>query len=553
MLLTLAIKNFVLIDDIEINFEKGFSVISGETGAGKSIILSALMLALGEKLSGKRVVRANCKEAVVSATFISSVDLQKYLDEYGVPESQEVIVRRRISEDGKSKFYINDIAVNNSTVSGLKDYLIEISGQHSSRGLLEKSNHIKLLDEFAGATQDVAEINKLYKEMKSLEAQYISLLDKKERSEVEREFLTDMLKELDDLNARNSEEDDLIEKRKALQDKHRIIEIMQKASQRFNSGGILTTLYSIEKDMERGGDLFTKALEPLLKGVSELREFEAQLEEIQNAFPSDYDLENLESRLFKIRSAARKYGFQSSLVEEFVSTKRRELDEIQDLDSTIKKTRESYDSAHERYLELSRKVSAKRAESAVKLKGRIEAHLSDLKMEKVEMNIVVRQAPDESHYTSNGIDFIEFLVRTNVGQQFGDISKTASGGELSRIMLSLKLALSENNMVTTIIFDEIDTGISGSVSSAVGRKLKELSSDMQVVAITHQPQVVASADAHLQVQKTSGDDVTVEVKALSQDEKVREIARMLSGEVITAESLAAAESLMREHGVAKAA
>lgn len=547
MLLTLAIKNFVLIDDIEINFENGFTVISGETGAGKSIILSALMLSLGDKLSGKKVVRPACTEAVVSATFSSTKELQKYLDEYGVTESQDVIVRRRIAPDGKSKFYINDIAVNNSTVIGLKDYLIEISGQHSSRGLLERSNHIKLLDEFSGVTQDVQEINKLYKEMKSLETEYKVLLERKERSEIEREFLGVMLKELSDLNTNNIEEEQLIEKRKILQDKHRIIEIIQKSSQKFNAGGILTSLYTIEKDLERGGELFIKAMEPLAKAVSELREFEAQLEDVANAFPSDYDLENLESRLFKIRSAARKYAFNSGSVEEFVDAKTKELDEIQNLDTIIANTRKAYDFAHNNYLELSRKVSAIRSQKAVQLKGRIESHLKDLKMEKVEMNIVVRQAPDESHYTASGLDFIEFLVRTNAGQDFGDISKTASGGELSRIMLSLKLALSENNMATTIIFDEIDTGISGSVSSAVGKKLLELSSDMQVVAITHQPQVVACANAHLQVQKTSGDDVKVDVKVLTPEEKIREIARMLSGEIITPESLAAANSLVREH------
>lgn len=549
MLSSIEIKNFLLIDDIQISFKKAFTVITGETGAGKSIIIQALMLALGDKLSGKKVVRAGANNAIITANFEIGQHkaVQEYLGTLGIELEDELILRRNIYEDGKSKAFINDIAVNVQTLGKLKDYILEICGQHSSRSLLEKANHLRLVDEYADHTLELDELATLHANLRAITQELDALTAKKERSEIERDFLNTAIKDLEALKTYPDEEDALIEKRKTIADKFKITELVSKISQRISSLNLESQLYSLQKDIERGGELFDKALDPLKKAASELKEFEAQVEEIASNFPDDLDMEQIESRLFKIRSAARKYNIATSDLASFLESKKIELDEIDNLEYLIKKIRTNMQTAQDAYLTLAKKISTTRHKVALQLKSTIEAHLSDLKMEKVQVLINVEEVEDQSKWSTKGIDRIAFLVRTNNGLDFGDIAKTASGGELSRIMLAIKLALSEKSSAEIIIFDEIDTGISGSVSSAVGKKLALLALTSQVIAITHQPQVAAFGRNHIHVSKVANDDsTTVHINTLGEAAHLDEIARMISGEKITEVSLQAAKSLVGE-------
>ncbi len=549
MLSSLEIKNFLLIDNIQIPFKKAFTVITGETGAGKSIIIQALMLALGDKLSGKKLVRTGATNAVITATFEIDKHLEatSYLNSLGIESTDELILRRNIYEDGRSKAFINDTAVSVQTLSQLRDMLLEVCGQHSSRSLLEKSNHLRLIDEYAGHAPDLQTLASLHTALRTITEELTMLAIKKERSEIERDFLKTAIGDLELLKTYAGEEDILIEKRTTIADKHRITELISKIGGRFSSLNLDSELYNLQKDVERGGELFDKALVPLKSALSELKEFEAQIEDIASNFPDDLNMEQLENRLFKIRSAARKYSVASSDLNSFLTAKKVELDEIDNLDYLIKKAQGSLQAARDAYLVLANKISSSRKLVAKTLKTKIEEHLRDLKMEKVEVMINIESIDDPSKWSARGIDRIAFLVRTNCGLDFGEISKTASGGELSRIMLAIKLALSEKSAAEIIIFDEIDTGISGSVSSAVGKKLTELSTQSQVIAITHQPQVAAFGLNHINVSKVANDDSTsVHINILGEDAHLDEIARMISGEKITSISLEAAKSLVNE-------
>ncbi len=552
MLNSIDIKNFLLIDDIHIPFKNAFTVITGETGAGKSIIIQALMLTLGDKLSGKKLIRGNLpkgpngSQAIITANFDVSnhKTIVEHLATLGIEVEDELILRRNIYEDGKSKAFINDISVGVQTLASLKDYLLEICGQHSSRSLLEKSNHLRLIDEYADHSSELEELSALYADLKTTTLELDALHGKKERSEIEKDFLSTVIKDLESLKTYAGEEDALIEKRKSMLDKFKTTELVSKISQSINNTAIQRHLYGLQKDIERGGDLFNQALASLKNAISEVKEFEAQVEEIASNFPSDSDMEQIENRLFRIRSAARKYNISASEIPNFLESRKIELDEIDNLEYLIKKLQEVKQALGSSYLLLANKISSIRQVVALELKASIEGHLKDLKMEKVQVQINVE---DPGKWTAKGVDRITFLVRTNNNLDFGDIAKTASGGELSRIMLAIRLALSEKSVAEIIIFDEIDTGISGSVSSAVGRKLSLLSESSQVIAITHQPQVAAFARNHIHVVKVANDDsTTLHIEILEKEARLDEIARMISGEKITSISLEAAKSLVNE-------
>jgi DNA repair protein RecN (Recombination protein N) len=552
MLNSITIKDFLLIDDIEISFKKLFTVITGETGAGKSIIIQALMIAFGDKISGKKLIRPQAKNAMITANFdiAGCKPALEILNNLGIEIEDELILRRMIYQDGKSKAYINDVPVNIGSVAQLKDVMLEVCGQHSSRSLLEKSNHLKLLDEYAGCAAEVRNIITLYSNLKNKLFELAALQKKKEVSDIERDFLNSTIKELEALNTHPNEENDLIEKRKSMADRHKLSEILIKTNQKISSLNLESQLYNLQKDLERGGEVFDKATSALKNAMSEVKEFEAQIEELAASFSNDFDMEKLESRLFKIRSIARKYGIISSEINNFLDAKISELNEIDNLEYLIKKIEDEVREAKNSYLHLAQAVSETRFRAALVLKDKIESHLADLKMEKVEISINVKSSEEPEEWSATGIDKISFMVRTNKGMDFGDIAKSASGGELSRIMLAVKLALSEKNSAEIIIFDEIDTGISGSVSSAVGKKLSLLSASSQVIAITHQPQVAAFGQNHIHVAKFSNDNATsVKIDILNQDQQLNEIARMISGEKITQASLEAAVSLFKEANV----
>lgn len=550
MLTLLEIKNFLLISELKIPFNDNLTVITGETGAGKSILMFALMLVLGDRLGGKKVIRPNCNayEAIIIAHFDlrDNDNALNYITNLSIgSDDTSIIVRRHIFLNGKSKFFINDIPVTNQVLTNLKEYILEICGQHSTRSLLEVANHMPLIDDYSNNLDMLEILSAFYHDLKKITLDVKSLMIKKEQSEIERDFLVNIIKDLSGLGMQENEEESLIEARSKIADKFKVTEIINKVSKRISALDYNNQLYIIEKELERYPDIFINALPALKNAISEIKEFEAQVEEVAYSFGENFNMEQIESRLFKIRSMARKYNTLTAELNNLLNNKKKELDDIDNLDYLISTARQNLKKHTEQYYELAKKISQKRMDTAKELKSKIESYLADLMMEKVEIQINIEEFSESDKWTNKGINKVEFLVRTNPTLNFSNIAKSASGGELSRIMLSLKLALSEKNSANIIVFDEIDTGISGAVSSSVGRKLWELAKSCQVIVITHQPQVAAYGISHLHISKDN-DAANVSVNLLSPESSLNEIARMISGKNITNQSLEAAKSLVKE-------
>ncbi len=545
MLLSLSIQNLILIDSITIEFNAGLTAFTGETGAGKSIILDALMYAMGERANSK-LIKDSAKLASVTATFSNkNADLSDYLLELGIDNSNDLILRRVLTPEGKSKAFVNDTSVSVNTLQELSKYLIEICGQHDSRGLMNPSTHLSLLDTFARVDRKKIELAhsnfaKLKKDLSELKA-------KLEKAEIERSYLESVIEELDAINPQPDEENGLAEKRKFLNESAKISEVLNSSISRLNDSKILSELFNTQRDLEKYEDFFASPLKSLNSALIEINETAQQLQEIarKNEFDST-TLEEIEERLFALRSVARKYHTLPSLLPDFLKEKRAELSLIDNSTEAVASLEKMLKLAREEYFNIAQAVSSQRNKAAAILSKSVNAELKNLKMDKADFKVEVSDDQAEQNWGPYGFDTVNLLIKTNPGQPYSLLSKTASGGELSRSMLAIKIALTNTKSIPTLIFDEIDTGISGAVSDAVGKKLAELAQNSQVLIVSHQPQVVAYSKHHnLVVKEIRNNSTFVSVKTLSTQEKQAEIARMLSGQEVSAESLAAAKKLIQ--------
>lgn len=544
MLLSISISNFILIDFIDLEIKSGLTVLTGETGAGKSIILDALVCTLGERASNK-LIRNKDKPANITATFDirNKQEIKNFLDEQGIESDENLILRRSISSDGKSKAFINSVPCTISQLQFCRDYLVEICGQHDSRGLLDSSQHIKLLDQFASIKLE--DVKNKYKAFRKLESDFKLFKEKLAKSEIEKSFLKMIIQELKDLSIKNDEENELTEQRKLLSEGTKIKDSV-KASEDLISNAILPSIYKLQKELAKF-DYFKSQLEMVNKGCIEIEESLDSITEVYSKFGSEYDnLESLEDRLFKIRSIARKYNTLSEEFPELLKSKEAELEILENAEFTTSEFEKKLLEAKNIYLQEAKKISELRAEASKKLQEKILEHFADLKLEKADFKIEQQVYGSESQYSELGIDKIIFLIKTNPGMPFDQLSKIASGGELSRFLLAIKVASLNEDAIPTMIFDEIDTGVSGAVSSAIGRKLSHLAKNGQVIVVTHQPQVAAYADNHLVVSKeVVGDSTAVFINTLDKVGKEQEVARLLSGEDVSEESIAAAKKLIQ--------
>ncbi len=545
MLLSLSIQNLILIDSLTIDFENGLSAFTGETGAGKSIILDALMYALGERTNSK-LIKDPVKNAVVVATFDSPTpEIVELLKSLGIDEISELILRRVIYPDGKSKAYINDINVSISTLQSISKDLVEICGQHDSRGLMDSTSHLSLLDIFAKC--DVKPLQTAFLNYSKIKTDLVNLKEKLEKAEIEKSYLKTLVDEIDTINPQPNEEETLAEKRKFLGESSKINAALMGSLEKLSNSKLMSDLFSIQRDLEKYETFFSTPLKLLNSAVIELEEASDSLQEISRK--NDFDsstLEEIEERLFKLRSIARKYHTIPALLPEFLQNKRAELALIDNAAEAISQLEKLLINAKTVYLNLAKDISAYRKKGAASLSQAVNSELKNLKMDKADFRIDLESNSSEENWTSTGIDRVAFLIKTNPGQPYSNIAKTASGGELSRTMLALKIALTNTKNISTLIFDEIDTGISGAVSDSVGKKLAELAKNSQVLIVTHQPQVVAYANQHFLVSKqTKKEDTAISVQLLNNQEKQAEIARMLSGEEVSDESLAAAKKLIQ--------
>ncbi len=545
MLRELHIKNFSIIDDATIEFGSGLNVLTGETGAGKSVIIHALSLALGERAGGD-FIRSGEKEAVVEAFFdIAPESLSppalRFLRDNAVDFEDGLILRRVITAQGRSRAYVNGSMVNLQTLSDISRNIIDVHGQYEHQSLLSPESQLDLLDAYGGHAALREEVGGIFEKLCTLK-QRTAELRREDRDRARRlDILRFQIDEIEAAGLTPGEDEQLSEELKILDSAGRLAELANEAYEAVYSSdsSCITTLSKVVKALGEIASIDARAGEAL-KSVEEalplLEETGYFLRDYRDSL--DFDPQRLgqvHERLELIKKLAGKYG---DGIDEILRYKENAVTELEDLRHTGERL-ETYRAELERLkcslTEKARLLSEKRKESAGKIEREVVARLSELSMPGTEFSVRMTHEKGEDttdglRASRTGIDNIEFLISPNIGEEPRPLSKTASGGELSRVMLALKVILAKEDKISVLVFDEIDAGIGGMTAETVGRKLKGLASYHQVICITHLPQIAAFADRHLRIQKrVSGDRTTVEISTVEKEERTEEVARMLSG------------------------
>ncbi|HEV2568869.1 DNA repair protein RecN [Sphingomonas sp.] len=548
MLLSLSIRDVVLIEALELSFGPGLGVLTGETGAGKSILLDALGLALGARAESG-LVRQGAAQAAVTATFEPPDTIAGLLADSGieVEAGEPLIVRRTVKADGGSRAFVNDQPVSAALLRELGSALVEIHGQHDDRGLLNARGHRDLLDSFGRL--DVVCVTQAHAAWREAEAALARARDELETAERDREWLEHAVAELTSAAPGSGEEEALAEARTNMQRGARLSDDLAALDQHLQgSGGALSNLRQAARRLDRLGPehpLLAEALSALDRAVIEAAEAEDRIERAREALAHDpARLEEIETRLFDLRALARKYRVTvdglPALAEELsvrLQTIEAGGEGLAQLEAEARKRRADYDT-------VAAALSQAREAAANRLDAAVAAELAPLKLDAARFRTAIERLPEEQ-WSAAGRDRVEFLISTNPGAPFAPLVKIASGGELSRFILALKVALAEEGGAATMIFDEIDRGVGGAVASAIGERLARLSERAQLLVVTHSPQVAARGDKQWLIAKSHDGLVTrTGVRALDEEERREEIARMLSGATITDEARAQAGKLL---------
>lgn len=554
MLSQLSIQDIVLIEHLDIKFTLGLSVLTGETGAGKSILLDSLMLALGGRGDGK-LVRSGANEGRVTATFepVAGHPVHALLDENGVAGSDVLILRRVQSGDGKTRAFINDTPVSAGLMREIGSMLVEIHGQHDERAMLDPKGHRSLLDAHGGLGADCARVEDAWKAWKGIEKSRDHLRHEVEEARKEADYLKASSNELKVLAPEPGEESKLADRRQQMMKIEQVASDIKEANETLSGNATPVTVISnlarrLELKREKAPDLVGETLEHLETALNALYAAQSALETATTKTHFDpNELENSEERLFALRAASRKY---SVAVENLPDLAVRMADSLATLEDGADKlaTLEAECKASEaEYFRLADDLSGKRGKAAKGLVQAVMDELPALKLEQAEF--LVESKSEHSSAGPSGIDTLEFWVKTNPGTRAGTMRKVASGGELARFMLALKVALAERGSAPTLVFDEIDSGVGGAVADAIGQRLARLAKNVQVLSVTHAPQVAARAGDHYLISKApvaAGERVATEVEQISEKSRLEEIARMLSGANVTNEARAAAEKLINQ-------
>jgi len=553
MLARLSIRDIVLIERLDIEFSRGLAVLTGETGAGKSILLDAFALALGGR-GDSGLVRHGAEQGQVTATF----DIPKghpaarILSENGLDDTGEMILRRVQLADGRTRAFVNDQSISVQTLRAVGAALVEIHGQHDERALVDASTHRQLLDAFAGLEKEVAALEALWETRRTANQALDEHRASMERAAREADYLRHAADELKTLKPKDGEETALAGRRTIMMQGEKIASDLREAQEAVGGPhSPVPALAAAVRRLERRAANSPALVEPAVKAIdiaiNALEEADQHLSAALVA--ADFDpaeLERIEERLFALRAASRKY---STPVDGLAALAAKFVADVALIDAgadRLKKLEATADEADQRYGAAAAKLSAARTKSAEKLNKAVNAELAPLKLERAKFMTQVET--DATSPGPQGIDRVEFWVQTNPGTKAGPLMKVASGGELSRFLLALKVVLSDRGSAPTLVFDEIDTGVGGAVADAIGARLARLAGQVQVMAVTHAPQVAARANQHLLISKDAldkGKRVATRVNALAADHRREEIARMLAGAEITAEARAAAERLLR--------
>jgi DNA repair protein RecN (Recombination protein N) len=549
MLRRLIVHNIVLIEQLNVEFKEGLCVLTGETGAGKSILMDALMFALGSRASQKLLRHGADKGSVVAEFAVcKGAPVCEFLDEQAIFYEDELVLRRVIDGNGKSKAYINDTPVTQQLLSQCGELLVEIHGQHDQRNLFSAQYHRQWLDQYGQLLDIKKQMQEAYDHYLDAKSDYESFEQKAQSVEQERDYLQHALDELSTWSLGAEVEAELSQKRSRLLNSEKFLTVVAQARDILSGASIGDAISSSSSLLLKNSELdnsFPKIVEVLERADIEIREAEHMIEMLgQSVEEEEGDLEQIEEHLFALRAMARKYQVEvADLPEQLVLTKEK-LGQLENYQDTLVSKKADLDAHKRRYCDIAQNLGAMRQQAAKKLEVQLQQELAPLKMERTTLSVGIIALPEEQ-WSREGMERVEFLVSTNPGAPLGPLTKIASGGELSRFMLALKVVLQQNNAISTMIFDEVDTGIGGAVADAVGKRLYRLANKAQLLIITHQPQVAAYGNHHYKVVKTHQEAHTVtNVVELVSDQRRDELARMLSGAEVTGEARAAADKLL---------
>jgi DNA repair protein RecN (Recombination protein N) len=559
MLVSLSIRDFVLIEKLDLNFSRsaagaaagGLGALTGETGAGKSILIDALGLALGARAESG-AVRRGAAQASVAASFDLAKDhpARTMLAEQALDDEDVLTLRRLVGVDGRGRAFVNDQAVSVALLRRLGDTLVEIQGQMEQHGLLDMATHRASLDAFAGLEKQGEAVRAAWHAWRSAERAHADAEEAAAAARRDEDFLRHAVKELAALSPKPDDEETLAGERQLLRAGSALGEAVAQSLAELEQGrGAVTALRTahrlIERNVDKALGRLDSALSALERALSEATEAQAQLEAARDALEFDpARLEKIEERLFALRAAARKHGVAvpelAALADKFAA----QLAALDDGAAGLKRLAGEAKAARAAFVAAAEAQAAARRKGAARLDRAVAAELGPLKLEKAKFITDLAALP-EAEWSEAGTDRVQFTVATNPGTPPAPIARIASGGELSRFLLALKVCLATMGDAGTIVFDEVDSGIGGATAAAVGERLKRLAKDVQVLVVTHSPQVAAVADRHWLIRKTTTRSAaSTDVLALDAKGRREEIARMLSGAEVTAEARAAADRLL---------
>lgn len=550
MLTALWVRDVVLIDSLELEPGPGLSVLTGETGAGKSILLDALGLALGGRADAG-LVRHGAKQAAVTAEFqigdAARAQLSALLEAEDIALEDTLILRRTVSSEGRSRAFINDQPVTVGLLRRASGTLIEIHGQFQTHGLIDPKTHLSLLDRFGGLRAETGRVEAAWRAWRQVEAERQQLEAEQRAAAEERDTLTQALEEIDELDPKPGEEAALSDRRGILMHAEQVLEAMNAANAELDSAA--NALGAAQRTLERAADKAGENLKAVIDALDrtdiELQEGLAALQRVAADIDPDPEaLERTEDRLFALRDLARKHRIETDALPAYRAQLAGRLALLSDSADRLGQLGRQTDLARQTYLDAADALSRQRSRAAAALDAAVNAELPPLKLDKARFETSIERM-EETAAGAKGFDRVEFKVATNPGSEPGPLGRIASGGELARFMLALKVVLHGDGTVPVLIFDEVDAGIGGATADAVGERLARLGASAQVLVVTHSPQVAARGDAHWRVSKSEQTEGTVtKVEPLDADARHEEIARMLSGANITTEARAAAARLL---------
>lgn len=543
MLQKLVIKNIALIDNAEINFTEGLNVLSGETGSGKSVILESLNFVLGAK-ADKNLIRSGQSECFVKAEFdvANNTLISDVYNELDIDGEETLIISRKFNVDGKSSIKVNGNTVTVAMLKKFTDLLVDVHGQSEHYHLLKTSNQLDLIDRFGGE-----EIYSVKSQLKCLFSEYKSIIDQLEdlggdenRVLLRLDVLNYQINEIESADLKNGEEDELLIQKEKLLNQAKISDVMSITSSTINDeGGVLDRLNYILKSLStitNYSDDYSNLYDRLYNALTEIDDVASQSKnELDSLDFNDFNIDAIEERLESIKKLKKKYGDSITIIEKFLNDAKLERDKLENFNQTSEVLNKQKQQLEEKIYSNYVKLSSLRKNSAKQFSSSVLLELSELGMNKADFYVDFTDIPciDDCLFESpNGVDKIEFMFSANIGQPVKPLSFVISGGEMSRFMLAVKVQTSKLNNISTYVFDEIDAGISGKTANVVSEKFAKISRDIQVIAITHLPQISAMADNNLLICKTEFNNlVTTNVLTLDNDKKVEEIVRLVGGNI----------------------